>query len=91
MLHLDFAINCLTNNGFTEIETVRDRKGNHCGGSYELETAKGTLRVFVAELPGRPGVAGSIVTKPNGTRKNVTDRSDSVFARIIAQTIKANN
>ena len=91
MLHTDFAINCLTNNGFHETGTVRNQDGKPCGGSYELETAKGTLRVFVADLPGRPGVAGSIVTKPNGTSKNLTDRSDGVFARTIAQTIKANN
>ena len=91
MLHLDFAINCLTNNGFHETGTVRDNGGKHCGGSYEIETAKGTLRVFVAQLPGRPGVAGSIVTKPNGTWKKLVDTSDGIFARTIAQTIKANN
>lgn len=90
MLHTDFAIKFLENNGFVETGTVRNYDGRPCGGSYEIETAKGTLRVYAADLPGRSGVAGSVVTKPNGTSKNLTGRTDAQFAATIKQIIKAN-
>lgn len=90
MLHTDFAIKFLKHSGFAETGIVRNYDGIPCGGLYELETAKGTLRVSVADLPGQSGVAGSVVTKPNGTVKRLTDKTDAQFASTIKQTIKAN-